>query len=64
MGKKVGRAVVLSLALCGASAGQTLVERNTELLRELQEIHELNPEQMGKIRTIFANSPIIGSLVG
>jgi formylglycine-generating enzyme required for sulfatase activity len=41
-------------------AAQTLAERNSELLGQIEEVHKLTPAQMDKIRAIFAGSRIIG----
>ncbi len=55
------RALLVPLLLwTGSGAAQTLAERNAELLRELQEVHELSPESMSRIREIFAGSRVIG----
>jgi len=53
-------AVWLLLASRLAAAQDTLAERNEVLLRQLQEIHGLSTEQMGRIREIFEHSAIIG----
>jgi hypothetical protein len=37
-----------------------LANNNAQLLQQLQQIHGLPPEQMDKIRAIFASSPIMG----
>jgi len=51
----------LLTGLAGApAAAQTLAENNAALLRQLQEVHGLSPEQMERIRAIFARSPVIG----
>ncbi len=43
-----------------AAAQTTLAENNAALLRQIQEVHQLTPAQMEKIRAIFAGSRIIG----
>jgi hypothetical protein len=52
-------AVTLWLWSTGLAA-QTLAQNNAQLLQQLQEVHGLTPQQMQKIRTIFAGSKIIG----
>jgi formylglycine-generating enzyme required for sulfatase activity len=42
------------------AAAQTLQERNAQLLQQLQKAHRLRPDQMERIRAIFAASPVIG----
>jgi formylglycine-generating enzyme required for sulfatase activity len=55
---------ILFLALFAWSAAghtqETLAERNAMLLQQLQDVHELNPPQVQKIRAIFERSKIIG----
>ena len=51
---------VIALASASAAAQTTLAERNAELFRQLQAVHQLSPAQMEKIRAIFAGSRIIG----
>ena len=48
--------VVVGLASPSVWAQATLAERNAELLRQLQTVHQLSPAQMEKIRAIFAAS--------
>lgn len=61
MENKTGRALLASGLLWSAStASQTLAERNAELLRQLQEAHELSPERISRIKAIFAGSPVMG----
>jgi formylglycine-generating enzyme required for sulfatase activity len=64
-GHHIGRVAISSFSILTLWAGahaQTpiLAERNTELLQQLQQAHELSPEQMSKIRAIFAGSRVIG----
>jgi formylglycine-generating enzyme required for sulfatase activity len=42
------------------AAQTTLAERNADLLRQIQEVHQLTPPQMEKMRALFAGSRIIG----
>lgn len=51
---------IATLWSLSATAQTTLAERNAELFRELQEVHGLTPQQMQKIKAIFAGSRIIG----
>jgi hypothetical protein len=60
MGNRLAQVLLNSLALWSVASAQTLAERNAELLRNLQEMHELSPEQMTRIEAIFAGSRIIG----
>ena len=43
-----------------AVAQTTLAERNTELLHQIEVVHQLTPAQMQNLRAIFAGSRIIG----
>jgi hypothetical protein len=60
MGSRLAQVFLSSLVLWSVASAQTLAERNAELLRDLQEMHELSPEQMARIKAIFAGSRIIG----
>ena len=60
MGSRLAQVLLGTLALWSVASAQTLAERNAEMLRELQEMHELSPEQMTRIKAIFAGSRIIG----
>ena len=55
-----GILVALALVASCASAAATLAEQNEQLFRELQRVHSLSDEQMGRIRAIFAHSGFIG----
>ncbi len=57
---RAGLALLAGLWCISAAAQVTLAERNTELMRELQEVHGLSPQQMDRVRAIFAGSRIIG----
>jgi hypothetical protein len=51
---------IVSVAGAGPAVAQTLTEHNAQLLEQLQEIHDLRPDQMDRIRAIFTGSRIIG----
>jgi hypothetical protein len=54
-------ALVAMLALTGAAGpSPSLAERNAALLRELQQVHGLNDQQVQRIREIFAGSVRMG----
>src|SRR5215469_16952404 len=38
----------------------TLAQRNEELFQQIEQVHHLTPDQMQKLRAIFAGSRIIG----
>jgi hypothetical protein len=44
MGSRLAQVFLSSLVLWSVASAQTLAERNAELLRDLQEMHELSPE--------------------
>jgi hypothetical protein len=53
-------ACIVSAAGVGPAVSQTLAERNTQLLQQLQEVHRLRSDQVDRIRAIFAGSTVIG----
>lgn len=57
---KVALSCAAAFWIAPVMAQTTLAQRNAELLRELQEVHELDARQMEKIRAVFAGSAIIG----
>src|SRR5258705_8741004 len=53
--------MLLGLQWSALAHGQnTLAEQNQRLFLELQQVHGLTDAQMGKIRSIFAGSRVIG----
>jgi formylglycine-generating enzyme required for sulfatase activity len=42
------------------AAATTLEQQNEQVLRQLQEVHQLKPQQMAEVRAIFARSGVIG----
>jgi hypothetical protein len=58
---RLARVVLANVALwAGTASVQAAPGRNEDLLKQLQEVHGLNDQAMGRIREIFAGSPIIG----
>ena len=58
---RVARLVLANIVLWAGTASATAAPgRNEDLLKQLQEVHGLNDQTMGRIREIFAGSPIIG----
>jgi Sulfatase-modifying factor enzyme 1 len=48
------------LMVAGVAGATTLQEQNERLLEQVQEIHQLTPQQTAKVRAIFARSGVIG----
>jgi len=50
----------MTMLAASAAAQTTLAGNNAGLFQQLQTVHGLRPDQMEKIRRIFAGSPVIG----
>jgi formylglycine-generating enzyme required for sulfatase activity len=52
--------VVAAMLAANLMAATPLEQQNEQLLRQLQEVHQLTPRQMAGVRAIFARSAVIG----
>ena len=61
------RSALAALAICWVGAGElassdsppSVAEQNEALLKDLERVHALTPEQMAEVRAIFGRSPFI-----